>query len=93
MEGLVKSHRRQMDALRCEPEAPQLYSHRSFLCAIACAFSSTVSLSNPRVPYGRDFTFDNVSGSALTTLSRGDVPPHREGFEAGQELRPHEEAR
>ena len=61
--------------------------------AYACAFSSTVSLSIPHVPDGRGFTCANVSGGALMMIGRGDVPPHGEGFEAGQELRPREEAR
>jgi hypothetical protein len=46
---------------------------------------------NPRAPQDRSVTFDKVARGALTTLGRGDVPPHGEGFEAGQELRPGEE--
>jgi hypothetical protein len=81
-----------MDPLPRDPEASRLCGHRFLLCAVACAFSSTVSLSNPRVPYGRGFTCANISEGALTTLGRRDIPPHREGFKAGQELRPREKA-
>jgi hypothetical protein len=45
-------------------------------------------MSNLYAPDDHGFPFDNVSKGAITTPDRRDVPPHGEGLETYEELRP-----